>query len=361
MKRILSVPLLSLLVLVLRGAEPNQILGTDFLSGELLGRAMGALYAPRCAEDPLVKRFPHRKTEIEKSLTAFNTKYATAWRNIMNDPGMKTGVDRGLFQPLFDGIKQMQEAEAAEMTEADLDAYLSMIREMTDHFMKGVDLDTRQAIILSLYHENPLREIRDNCVETYYSRDNRKALGIDFSIQHPISWSASGGESGHVIQKFTSNAGLGNIAVTIAITDLLPLLSFEGKELFLSGDQEVERGFFDGFKEEGLKNIAFGEETVLPSTIETQDIVLERHSGIRVDAKYTGQRQDLKTESWTRCYMILCKGKLLMITGSYSRVADGAKRTDKTVQKEISDKTVLAKQFVDLMAKTFTLNPRMSR
>lgn len=358
---LLTLIAVTVLRLTAQGGEPRQVLGGDGSSGMMMGSAMGTLYSPQCAEAPLVKQFPHRKDEIVRYLNAFNTKYAVAWRNIMNDPGMKAGMERGIFQPIFDAVKEIQESEASEMTEEDLDAYLAMLREMTDCFMKGEDSYIRKTILTALYHDEPTREMSDKCVETYYSRDNRKALGINFSIQHPISWLASDGQSEYVIQKFTSKAGLGDIEVTITVKDMLQHSSPEDKSFLLSANQDVERAIFDELKKGDWHNFAFGEEMVIPSTVETKDIMLEQHSGIRIDARTVGQRLDTKTESWIRCYMILYKGRMLMITGSFRRIADGAEKTDKTIQKEISEKTALAQKFVDLMANTFILNPKTSR
>ena len=57
------------------------------------------------------------------------------------------------------------------------------------------------------YQKNPIEELNDKFIQTYNSKDNPKAKGVDFSVKVPKSWKSQEANRPNIVRKFTSNNG----------------------------------------------------------------------------------------------------------------------------------------------------------
>ena len=46
------------------------------------------------------------------------------------------------------------------------------------------------------YQKNPIEELNDKFIQTYNSKDNPKAKGVDFSVKVPKSWKSQDAKIG---------------------------------------------------------------------------------------------------------------------------------------------------------------------
>ena len=140
----------------------------------------------------------------------------------------------------------------------------------------------------------------------YDSRNEPKAKGVSFSIKYPASWKAEPGERMNIVQRFTSENGLGSEVVTILV-----------KDIPLPQNEKIKESDLDElYSPEGLASFVPKGGTAIKYS-ETK-IDGERAGYVYYIAPFEKANMQLITKAET--YMIFYKGKLIAFTFSAGRL-----------------------------------------
>ena len=178
---------------------PNKDLMLD------MSRTYGYYLGQNYALDNIEKKYPSLKNEIFLVKNEFDLKYLKSIKEIeqfyiknmskkqWND--FKSTISNGIKKQLNTNISYEEALESIQTGKARI---------------KG---DIESPVIETLlmfnpnYQKNPIEELNDKFIQTYNSKDNPKAKGVDFSVKVPKSWKSQEANRPNIVRKFTSNNG----------------------------------------------------------------------------------------------------------------------------------------------------------
>ena len=144
----------------------------------------------------------YRENIFEKKCTKFNTKDLFS-ENDFFTIGDVCHIGNGMVSGLD---KAFQVEEIENLTNEEINYSIQVVKAR----IKG---DIESPVIETLlmfnpnYQKNPIEELNDKFIQTYNSKDNPKAKGVDFSVKVPKSWKSQEANRPNIVRKFTSNNG----------------------------------------------------------------------------------------------------------------------------------------------------------
>ena len=170
-----------------------------------MSRTYGYYIGQTYTLDNIKKKYPNLQNEIFLIKNDFDLKYLKSIKDIEQffTKNMSKKQWSDLQKMVKDGIKKQLNTNISY--EESLEAIQVVIARI-----KG---DIESPVIETLlmfnpnYQKNPIEELNDKFIQTYNSKDNPKAKGVDFSVKVPKSWKSQEANRPNIVRKFTSNNG----------------------------------------------------------------------------------------------------------------------------------------------------------
>lgn len=154
-----------------------------------------------------INAFPNYRNELLKIKNQFNYKFGSAFKNIekkllvlleeKDSDNLKTKIINDLKYE-FDDFKKL-----------DIDNIITNLERTS----RGIDISPQILktffIYDPLYKNHPEKEIIDGYYQEYYTKNHKKANGLNLKFNIPLTWRGFEGERPHIIQKFISENGGG--------------------------------------------------------------------------------------------------------------------------------------------------------
>ena len=170
-----------------------------------MSRTYGYYIGQTYTLDNIKKKYPNLQNEILLIKNDFDLKYLKSIKDIEQffTKNMSKKQWSDLQKMVKDGIKKQLNTNISY--EESLEAI-----QVVKARIKG---DIESPVIETLhmfnpnYQKNPIEELNDKFIQTYNSKDNPKAKGVDFSVKVPKSWKSQEANRPNIVRKFTSNNG----------------------------------------------------------------------------------------------------------------------------------------------------------
>ncbi|MBN2827735.1 MAG: hypothetical protein JXQ26_07080 [Tissierellales bacterium] len=152
------------------------------------------------------KNYPTLKVEATELQNLWKMKFGAAVENLAAELRYNIGDKLGDYETEI--IIELSLTDDSLMTLNDAQNALLKFESRVNGDIPSPFLET----LLSFhpkYINNPEAEFNDDFVGEYLSSESEKSDGINIKFKYPKSWKHEEGDRPHVIQKFTSNNGLG--------------------------------------------------------------------------------------------------------------------------------------------------------
>ena len=170
-----------------------------------MSRTYGYYLGQSYALENIEKKYPNLKNEIFLVKNEFDLKYLKSIKEIeqffMNSMSRKEWND--LKSKVSNGIKKQLN------TNISYEEALESIQTGKARIKGDIESPVIETLLMfnPNYQKNPIEELNDKFIQTYNSKDNPKAKGVDFSVKVPKSWKSQEANRPNIVRKFTSNNG----------------------------------------------------------------------------------------------------------------------------------------------------------
>ena len=170
-----------------------------------MSRTYGYYLGQSYALENIEKKYPNLKNEIFLVKNEFDLKYLKSIKEIeqffMNNQSKKEWND--LKSKVSNGIKKQLN------TNISYEEALESIQTGKARIKGDIESPVIETLLMfnPNYQKNPIEELNDKFIQTYNSKDNPKAKGVDFSVKVPKSWKSQEANRPNIVRKFTSNNG----------------------------------------------------------------------------------------------------------------------------------------------------------
>lgn len=169
-----------------------------------MSRTYGYYIGQTYTLDNIKKKYPNLQNEIFLIKNDFDLKYLKSIKDIeqffTKNMSKKQWSD---FQKMVkDGKKQLN-------TNISYEESLEAIQVVKARIKGDIESPVIETLLMfnPNYQKNPIEELNDKFIQTYNSKDNPKAKGVDFSVKVPKSWKSQEANRPNIVRKFTSNNG----------------------------------------------------------------------------------------------------------------------------------------------------------
>lgn len=220
-------------------------------------------------------------------------------------------------QQMIDGVRKANESQTLS-----IETSIAFLDEVKRRSEGTIPEEIRQTLLSChpRYSKAPELEIYDGWKVQFNSKDHAKAKGFDFSISLPGSWSKREGNRPNMIQVFHSEAGYGEVVLTLSVRQ------FDDGEIM--GEQEAREFFMQG----GMKEFF----PVDAKNVRSEQIVLDGCPGELTIADLTLQRVDLKIETRVVNFSTIFGNHILFIQFMLSPKHDSNQSLDDVEKKYIN-------------------------
>lgn len=173
-----------------------------------------------------------------------------------------------------DAVQSVQKADA-----------LAFLEEVDARLEGRLDDTVLKAMLWLRYGDQPSLEMRE-WWQQFSSAGHPKAAGMDIWMRAPFSWRQEEGDRPHIVSKWTSQNGTGDMVITLLVRELPGSVTYEDV-LAVEKEQNWDWLLADGF------------EFLGGSAIE-----LDRQPGLQVDARGERRILDVSLMQRTRVYTL---------------------------------------------------------
>lgn len=247
----------------------NFVVNEDTVSQAV--RVLGYLTSQTAVLDGIARSYPHLFNDAETRKRAFDVTYGFPRHKAVEF--LRSAVGETNLTTLQTKLADQAKGLVPNMTES---AALQFFSEMDLRLAGQIDPPVLKAMLWLKFGSKPADEMRDWSV-VFSSEGHPKSLGLNMRLSTPTSWKRQEGNRPHVVSKWTSQGGSGDMVITLQVRE------FEGKVAFRDV-QEVERlsdwGWLmpDGFqflngaavkmdRQPGLQTDMIGDRRVLDQTV----------------------------------------------------------------------------------------------
>ena len=170
-----------------------------------MSRTYGYYIGQTYTLDNIKKKYPNLQNEIFLIKNDFDLKYLKSIKDIeqffTKNISKKQWSD--LQKMVKDGIKKQLN------TNISYEESLEAIQVVKARIKGDIESPVIETLLMfnPNYQKNPIEELNDKFIQTYNSKDNPKAKGVDFSVKVPKSWKSQEANRPNIVRKFTSNNG----------------------------------------------------------------------------------------------------------------------------------------------------------
>ena len=183
----------------LEAIEVNKNLMLD------MNRTYGYYIGQTYTLDNIKKKYPNLQNEILLIKNDFDLKYLKSIKDIEQffTKNMSKKQWSDLQKMVKDGIKKQLN------TNISYEESLEAIQVVKARIKGDIESPVIETLLMfnPNYQKNPIEELNDKFIQTYNSKDNPKAKGVDFSVKVPKSWKSQEANRPNIVRKFTSNNG----------------------------------------------------------------------------------------------------------------------------------------------------------
>ena len=170
-----------------------------------MSRTYGYYIGQTYTLDNIKKKYPNLQNEIFLIKNDFDLKYLKSIKDIEQffTKNMSKKQWSDLQKMVKDGIKKQLN------TNISYEESLEAIQVVKARIKGDIESPVIETLLMfnPNYQKNPIEEINDKFLQTYNSKDNPKAKGVDFSVKVPKSWKSQEANRPNIVRKFTSNNG----------------------------------------------------------------------------------------------------------------------------------------------------------
>lgn len=317
--------------------------------------ALGVFFGAECGIDLVVRDYPDLSKEASSALLAFESKFKVAKQRL------ETDLDRAMRQagrPDFLSVLKHGAQEKIADFQFDSREDAAAFVEQMKRYAKLEDIPehAKKAILDAQYQDHPAEEMAAGFVQRCSSRGKRKALGVDFHVDYPQSWTEVEGIRPHVmcsLQSFDRST-----IVSIAVADLVEAAK-RNPDLPPDQKREAAKAFSTKsgcaeFRDEMIKDTDsfFDADSGIMSNARektVKKITLDGWPGILFSCVGEGSRVDTTVTCFQQNFCVFYKGKQINL-GVVMLKAVG--ETESEFQKRIR----WVSQSAMLMANSFVIN-----
>lgn len=182
-------------------------------------QAFGFLYSQQHTLDHIRSHYPDLANPVKAAEAAFMLTYSGARKYLkaaLTQVAGKEGVQK-LTNRLANEMEDVAERQAETRAGA-----LAFIQEVTKRAKdpRLVSSPIRELLLTATYAEHPAQEMLDGHRTLYSTSGHPKAIGLDLSLNLPLSWRADEGRRPHIVQKWRSQGGHGSAEFMLLIMGL---------------------------------------------------------------------------------------------------------------------------------------------
>ena len=170
-----------------------------------MSRTYGYYIGQTYTLDNIKKKYPNMQNEILLIKNDFDLKYLKSIKDIEQffTKNMSKKQWSDLQKMVKDGIKKQLN------TNISYEESLEAIQVVKARIKGDIESPVIETLLMfnPNYQKNPIEELNDKFIQTYNSKDNPKAKGVDFSVKVPKSWKSQEANRPNIVRKFTSNNG----------------------------------------------------------------------------------------------------------------------------------------------------------
>lgn len=170
-----------------------------------MSRTYGYYIGQTYTLDNIKKKYPNLQNEIFLIKNDFDLKYLKSIKDIEQffTKNMSKKQWSDLQKMVKDGIKKQLN------TNISYEESLEAIQVVKARIKGDIESPVIETLLMfnPNYQKNPIEESNDKFIQTYNSKDNPKAKGVDFSVKVPKSWKSQEANRPNIVRKFTSNNG----------------------------------------------------------------------------------------------------------------------------------------------------------
>ena len=170
-----------------------------------MSRTYGYYIGQTYTLDNIKKKYPNLQNEIFLIKNNFDLKYLKSIKDIEQffTKNMSKKQWSDLQKMVKDGIKKQLN------TNISYEESLEAIQVVKARIKGDIESPVIETLLMfnPNYQKNPIEELNDKFIQTYNSKDNPKAKGVDFSVKVPKSWKSQEANRPNIVRKFTSNNG----------------------------------------------------------------------------------------------------------------------------------------------------------
>ena len=170
-----------------------------------MSRTYGYYIGQTYTLDNIKKKYPNLQNEIFLIKNDFDLKYLKSIKDIEQffTKNMSKKQWSDLQKMVKDGIKKQLN------TNISYEESLEAIQVVKARIKGDIESPVIETLLMfnPNYQKNLIEELNDKFIQTYNSKDNPKAKGVDFSVKVPKSWKSQEANRPNIVRKFTSNNG----------------------------------------------------------------------------------------------------------------------------------------------------------
>jgi hypothetical protein len=289
------VPLVLLLSLWIEHSAWSQEIRPPLHSD--LSQAYGYYSGQKLSIERIKSEFPTLSTEASRAQMAFELVFKSSYENIENELRKLLGQRWPVYKrQMTQGLKD--NLGSAPISTAQAAIFIRTVRLRAKGKIETPVLETLLSFTPQ-FQKQPARELLRGFKNTFRTKGQRKAKGVDFQIEYPKSWSSKEGKRPNVIKVFTSRNGRGAETILLMVKDI-PLPS----------DYEITEQELDSiFSTQGLREM-------IPkgaSFISAQPVTLDGKKGGMMVFDQTRQRLDVMLHFRGLFFITMYANKMIFI------------------------------------------------
>jgi len=274
----------------------NFVVNEDTVSQA--AQVLGYLTSQTAVLDGIAHSYPHLFNDAEARKRAFDATYGFPRHKAVEF--LRSAMGEGNFTTLQTMPADQGEGFVSNMTES---TALQFFSEMDLRLAGQIDPPVLEAILWLKFGSSPADEMRDWGV-VFSSEGHAKSLGLNMKLSAPTSWKRQEGNRPHIVSKWTSQGGSGDMVITLQVRE------FEGKVAFREV-QEVERlSDWGRLMPDGFQ------------FLEGAAVVVDRQPGLQTDMIGDRRTLDQTVTSRTRIYTIFPENRYVQLGCALVSVGD---------------------------------------
>jgi hypothetical protein len=276
-----------------KGIVPPKPDHSNFVVNEAsvnqVARALGFISGQTLRLNEIAHQHPHLARAAEERRVAFDGAYG------FPELRAKWFLDHAIGEEKADSatenIRRQLRDSAQDRQKADA---LEFLEEVDARLGGRVDEPVLKAILWLRYGAQPSIEMRD-WWQQFSSVGHPKAAGMDIRMRTPFSWRHDEGDRPHIVSKWTSQNGTGDMVITLLVRDLPGRLTYEDVRVV---EQLADWDWL----------VADGFEFLAGSAIE-----LDRQPGLQVDSMGERRILDASLTQRTRVYTLFPPNRIVQL------------------------------------------------